>query len=111
MRRAFLSFNLENDHHFVSEVHQYLKRQPDLEEVFFYDERRHAHSFHQKIGVALQNTTDFVFFRGTNIGIYQTQEALEWVRLHGTDDGYHRLVVELPDPAPWPPDLSLSCGC
>ena len=104
MKRVFLSFNLANDQAFVSRVDYYLRRQPGLD-VFMYLQRDHGEGFDGKIGAALKSTTYFIFFRGQTIGEYQTDEASFWFTQRGRDPESHRIVIELPTPAPWPDKL------
>lgn len=105
MKNVFFSFNLENDTWFVKRVHIYLKRQPGLK-VFFYDQHEHGERYDSEIGSALKGSSYFVFFRGQIIGNYQAKEATQWLKFHGENTAdNHRLLVELPDPAPWPDKL------
>jgi 6-phosphofructokinase len=106
MKNVFLSFNLENDKWFVTRVQLYLKRQQGLK-VFLYDQHRDGDHFDEEIGTKIDLSKYFVFFRGQKVGTYQSKEALLWSEIHGNDQESHKLIIELPNPGPWPNELRI----
>lgn len=104
MKNVFFSFNLDNEKEFVTRVHFYLNRQPDLK-VFKYEHREHGDRFNSEIGAALSSATYFVFFHGKKIGNYQADEAMRWFDKHGNSPDCHRMIVELNNPDSFPEKL------